>query len=404
MMISNPQVTTQKRGNAPVCPDVAPMKAALSQGRRGSTLSAALLSLGLAVSAMAAPSAAVEQALAAVRSVGPKGQGTAAAQSAWKQLAAQPPSALPEILAGMDGANDYALNWLRSAADTIAAKPGATLPVDALLRFVGETTHHPRARRFAFELVQRADPARADQLKTTFLNDPSNELRRDAVAGVLAQAAQLVEKGAKTEAIPSYEKALAHARDVDQIEGAAKALTELGQKVDLQKTFGWVTRWQLVAPFNNADGVGFNQAFEPERNADPAREYEVQGGKGSWKPFTSKSDYGLINFNEPYTQLKGVAGYAQSDFYSPTDRTVEIRIGCKNAWKLWVNGEFLFGRDEYHRGAEIDQYRIQTQLKAGKNTFLVKCLQNEQKEDWTVEWEFQLRVTDAQGTPIVSTQ
>jgi hypothetical protein len=43
-------------------------------------------------------------------------------------------------------------------------------------------------------------------------------------------------------------------------------------------------------------------------------------------------------------------------------------------------------------------------LKAGKNILLVKCAQNEQTQDWAKEWEFQLRVTDEQGTPIVSTR
>jgi len=38
--------------------------------------------------------------------------------------------------------------------------------------------------------------------------------------------------------------------------------------------------------------------------------------------------------------------------------------------------------------------------KPGRNTILVKVCQNEQTEDWTKEWEFQLRVTDDLGTPI----
>jgi len=81
-----------------------------------------------------------------------------------------------------------------------------------------------------------------------------------------------------------------------------------------------------------------------------------------------------------------------------------VRLGCKNGWKVWLNGKFLFGRDVYHRGVEIDQYRLTAQLQPGRNVILVKCLQNEQTEDWTKEWEFQLRITDAQGTPIVSTK
>ena len=69
---------------------------------------------------------------------------------------------------------------------------------------------------------------------------------------------------------------------------------------------------------------------------------------------------------------------------------------------FFSNGKFLFGRDEYHRGAEIDQYRLAGELKKGRNTILVKLCQNEQKEEWTKEWEFQLRITDALGTPIAS--
>ena len=42
------------------------------------------------------------------------------------------------------------------------------------------------------------------------------------------------------------------------------------------------------------------------------------------------------------------------------------------------------------------------QLEPGRNRILVKVCQNEQTEDWTVEWEFQLRVTDSLGTPVLS--
>ena len=75
-----------------------------------------------------------------------------------------------------------------------------------------------------------------------------------------------------------------------------------------------------------------------------------------------------------------------------------------NGWKIWFNDAFVFGRDEYHRMAEIDQYRFPIQLKEGRNTLLVKVCQNEQVEDWTKEWEFQLRVCDAIGTAIHSSR
>lgn len=364
------------------------------------SIGSALVSLSLA----AAPSNAVRESLNSLRAVGPLGQGTAAAQAAVKQLANEPVSILPEVLKAMDGANDYSLNWLRAVVDSLSGKPGAKLPGPELQRFVSDTHHHPRARRLAYELLQRTDPVTASKLLPSFLNDPSNELRRDAVAEELNKASHALTQGKKEAASQSFQVALKNARDVDQIEGAAKSLRELNQPVDLQKTFGWVTRWKLVGPFDNIGGVGFEKVFAPEQNPDPAAVYDAQVGKASWKDYTTKSEYGLVSFNDPFTALKGVGGYAQSDFYSDREQEVEIRLGCKNAWKLWVNGQFLFGRDEYHRGAEIDQYRIKTRLKPGKNLLLVKCLQNEQKEEWTVEWEFQLRVTDAQGTPIFSTK
>jgi hypothetical protein len=75
-------------------------------------------------------------------------------------------------------------------------------------------------------------------------------------------------------------------------------------------------------------------------------------------------------------------------------------LGCKNAWKIWLNGTLLFSRDEYHRGQKMDQYKLKCRLKKGPNDLLVKCCQNEQTESWTVEWEFQLRVCDGAGTGI----
>ena len=111
-------------------------------------------------------------------------------------------------------------------------------------------------------------------------------------------------------------------------------------------------------------------------------------------------EYGKLDFNKPLGMLKQTTAYAYTTFDAPEARDAEIRLGCKNGWKVWLNGELLFGRDEYHRGAQMDQYKLKCHLKKGANTILVKCCQNEQTENWTVEWEFQLRVCDATGTAI----
>ena len=76
---------------------------------------------------------------------------------------------------------------------------------------------------------------------------------------------------------------------------------------------------------------------------------------------------------------------------------MEFRFGTPNAWKLWLNGELLFGREEYHRGMFYDQYQVRGQLKPGKNVILMKICQNEQKEDWAQDWKIQFRICDPTG-------
>jgi hypothetical protein len=106
--------------------------------------------------------------------------------------------------------------------------------------------------------------------------------------------------------------------------------------------------------------------------------------------------------NLPYTQLKAAAAYAVSDFYAERGGPVELRLGSQNAFKIWLNGKYLFGQDEYHRNKAIDQYPVPAELKAGRNEILVKVCQNEQKEDWATDWDFQLRICDPTGAPIAS--
>jgi hypothetical protein len=369
-----------------------------------------LFALGLILPAvglglMAAPlPTALEAAVRELRAVTVEGQGNVAASGAWKAVAAAPLSSLPSLLEAMDGANDYALNWLRSAVETVEQRgrlAGGTVPVDGLEAFLRETRHHPRARRLAYELIQRAEPQRAARMLPGFVNDPANELRREAVDHVVTAGDSVAATDASG-AIAKYREALGHSREADQIDVIAKKLTDLKEKVDLPKVFGWVMKWKLIGPFDNTGGAGFATAYPPESQVALDAVLDGKGAQVRWVDFESKDDYGMIDFNKPFSELKEVAGYAYAELWSEKDQPVEIRLGCQNGWKVWVNGKYLFGRDEYHRNREVDQYRMPVGLKAGKNVILVKCCQNEQKEDWTKSWDFQLRVTDAQGTPVVS--
>jgi hypothetical protein len=305
----------------------------------------------------------------------------------------------------MDGANDLAVNWLRAAVDAICGRvlnAGGSLPLSDLGTFLLETRHNPKARRLAFELLARVDAGTGDKLLAGMLNDPSLEIRYEAVQKVIDQAGQSLTASNKTGAALLFQQALNSSRDARQIEAITKKLEELGQPVDTLKLFGFLTQWKIIGPFDNTGRKGFDSVYPPEQKIDLAAEHDGKTSKVKWRDYVVTDKYGKVDMNQAYGKLKEVTAYATTDFVSDRPQSLELRLGGKNSWKVWLNGKLLFGRDEYHFDSEIDQYPMPAQLQPGRNTILVKVCQNEQTEDWTVEWDFQLRITDSLGTPILA--
>jgi len=352
------------------------------------------------------PGAEISHLIKAVQQLGNEAQGNAEAARAWKQLAARPVTDLPEILAGLDDANDLAANYLRGVVEVIAdreLKQKGKLPVDKLEAFLTDTRHNPRARRLAFELIARVDPGSSERLIPGMLNDPSVELRRDAVERVLSDAATQLAGDKKEDAKKSYAIALGAARDDDQVQAAKKKLEELGVKVDLPRHFGFLMEWRLIAPFDNAGNKGFDVAYPPEKEISFDAEYEgKEGMKVGWTKHATDNEYGVVDLAKALMPYKGAVTYATTEFFSDREQAVDFRLGTPNSWKVWLNGELLFGREEYHRGMSLDQYRMRGTLKPGKNVILIKVCQNEQTEEWAQRWQFQIRVCDKTGTAILS--
>lgn len=365
-------------------------------------LSTSLLALAICFTANAAE---ISDLLKTIRAVGSEGQGNSAAARAWLSLAQAQPAALPQILAAMDGANPLAANWLRSAVDTIAGR-AKDLPQMELMKFIADQKHDPRARRLAYELIKNANPKLAAKLIPELLNDPSVELRRDAVQRVMDEGADLKKINKPDLAQKQYRIALDAARDIDQIKKITAALRALGQKVDLPRHFGFLMHWTVIGPFDNTDRAGFAKIFPPENKTDLTATHDGKADKVKWSNFVTADEYGMVDINKAYPGpgdgLKEVTAFAYTEYNAATARAVELRLGCKNAWKIWHNGKLVFGRDEYHRGMRIDQYKLKINLAKGRNTLLVKLCQNEQQQDWTKEWQFQLRVCDATGTAVLA--
>jgi hypothetical protein len=316
---------------------------------------------------------------------------------------------LPAILAAMDGAGPLAANWIGSAADTVAQRAitkGGILPIKELLLFLGDTNHSPRGRRLVYEWLVAVDPATPERLLPGMLDDPSSELRQDAVARLIDQAAGLP----AAEAVARYETALAAARDVDQIRSVAERLEKLGRKVDLGRQLGCLVRWKVVGPWDNAGKKGFHAVYPPETQTEFSFAESYQGKPKDGKPRTvawidhvSDNTFGLADLNKVLGREKDVVAYVAAEFLSDRPRDVQLWITCDDASKIWVNGRLAAEFEVYHAGAQFDQYTARASFRQGRNLILAKVCQDAQTQDWAEAWAFQLRVCDPTGAAVLST-
>jgi hypothetical protein len=370
----------------------------------------ALVEATLSLSAARADQA-FDQALAKVAAVGKLGAGQAEAAEAVAVLNEAGPERILAMLQAMPSDNPLAENWLRGAIENAAAKvrDDAKLPLDELQAFVEDVEQNPRARRLAFELLVKAKPGVREVLLGSMNQDPSLELRREALVIVIGRADKALAEERKDEAIGLYRRAIMDARDIDQIQMLEKKLSDLGQKVSLSELFGFIMQWKAVGPFDNVGEAGFARAMGPELEAtknaggfvDVAAEYDGKHGKVRWQAIETHDEYGKLDLNGPFKE-KGVCVYAYTEFLSPEERDAQLRLGCINANKAWVNGEEVLANDVYHTGTSVDQYIGKFRLKQGKNAILLKICQNEQTEPWAEEYSFQCRVSDPTGAAIHS--
>jgi hypothetical protein len=373
---------------------------------RGPAL-AVLLALAGAWAAGAAEKSA-GPLLARIRAVGKQGEGNAEAARAWKELVKLGPDALPDILAALDEDGPVAANWLRPAVDAIAEtalRNRQPLPVEQLERFVKQTYNPPAGRRVAYEWLTRVDKTTPERLLPGMLNDPSPELRRDAVEAATTEAQKLLDRGEKTAATAGFRKALAAACDEDQVDALTKKLKPLGVEVDRAGHSGFVRGWHLAVPFDNHNAAGFPVAYPPEKGVDLSAKYRgKEGAEARWLGYTTTDPKGVVDLNKVLGKQKGTVAYAYAVIDSPAARPVQVRAGSNNALKVFLNGKEVIGVEEYHHGMRVDQYTGKGTLRAGKNEVLVKVCQNEQTENWAQSWSFQLRLCDSVGAAVPFTQ
>ena len=344
----------------------------------------------------------VQAALAAVRSVQINGGNHLEAQAAAKTLSALESSQLVTVLKAFDGASPLAKNWLMGVAGAIV-RQSDQLPKEALVSFLKETSNDSDARYWVFELLTQNDGEMRKQWLGEMANDPSLDIRYLAVAQKIEQY-----NAAKSD-IAAYRQLLDLARHTEQLKEITAKLREAGEGVDLARQYGFLMNWQLIGPFDNREEKGFDVVYGPEQDylakpqEKPAGTYAGKEGQGCvWIEGKTVADDGLLDIAPLYNKEKGAIVYGYTEFMADEAVAADIRLGCINANKVWVNGQEISSNKVYHASSSIDQYVGKTELKKGLNTIFVKICQNEQTQAWAQDWSFQLRVCDATGKAILA--
>lgn len=345
----------------------------------------------------------ITEALGAINQVATGGQGHDEAVAAMRILNKASPDQIPLILNAMSDENPLAVNWLRSAVISIAGD-GSKLPYSKIRGYFDDLSNSHLGRLLAFELLTENKTELASELIPGLVDDPSLPLRYMAIDDMIRKS----EEADEMKSIGMLGFAMEKARNVDQVVKIAKALNEKGVSVDLQKQLGFLNSWNLVGNFDNQDEVGFDVAYGPEKdleNFDLENVYDdATQADAAWKPHNTVDPTGLVDLNKVVGKTKGVIVYAHTSYDSDVEQQVDIRIGCINAHKIWVNGELVMSNEIYHNGISPDKFSATANLKKGKNDILIKVCQNEQTEPWAQRWQFQVRICDESGKAIRPTK
>lgn len=297
-----------------------------------------------------------------------------------------------EVLQAMRGSSLIGKNWLSGIANATQRKnPATKVELEAFLK---DTNQDPEARYTVFRWLTEGDADSRNRWLDSMLNDPSPELRYEAVAKAL-EPKELPEDQLKT--------LLDVARQPEQVVDLIARLDKLGVKVNQSEHFGFLSTWKFIGPFDNTGSKSYDKAYPVETDwvsSKLADTYQGRPGEVKWIAEKSEDPEGAIDLAKLYNNEKGCIVYGVTEIEVPSNMKCELRVGCINAQKVWVNGELAIGNEVYHTGMQVDQYIAPIELKAGTNRILIKVCQNEQKDAWAQRYVFQARICDSTGKAI----
>ena len=317
------------------------------------------------------------------------------ASSVVKQLSESGDVGLIDVLKSMKGASPLGKNWLLGLANSLHRKSPESKN-DSLRTFLMDASQDPEARYTVFRWLTDNDAELKAKMLDGMLQDSSPELRFEAVAKVLNSSENL-----ETGVLQSL---LDASRQPEQVVAIIGRLGKQGVTVNQSKHFGFLDTWNLIGPFDNVGSKSFDKEYAVESDYAAGKSlaggYDGKSAAVQWVTETTADPEGVVDLAKVFSNEKGCIVYGVATVELPADLDCEIRVGCINAQKVWVNGKLVIANEVYHTGMQIDQYVAPVKLRAGTNQILIKVCQNEQKEAWAQRYVFQARLCDSTGKAI----
>lgn len=301
---------------------------------------------------------------------------------------------LIDFLKAMQGATPIGKNWLLGIANVRYLKEKVGVQAE-LEKFLADDSNDPEARYTVFSWITEGKPDLRKQMLEGMLDDPSPELRFASVQQVLEQSPEA----------DRLKNLLGSARHPSQVVEIINRLDKAGVAIDQRKHFGFLSEWKLIGPFDHVGAKNFDKAFPLEgdwQKGTLATVYEGKAGQVKWMDHATTHKEGVVDLAALYNKEKGCIVYGVTEFVSPVAGPAEIRLGCINGNRVWVNGKLVMSNEVYHSSMQIDQYIEPIVLVKGTNRILIKICQNEQTEGWAQDYQFQIRVSDSTGLAITA--
>ena len=159
--------------------------------------------------------------------------------------------------------------------------------------------------------------------------------------------------------------------------------------------YGFINRWLLCGPFDNAAMAGHDYVYPPEQAVEPEASYEGKGGRMvAWKKNNTPEWQGYVDLVKEFDDSEWSSAYALCWVtLDEGPKDVLIRVGSNDSLKIFLNGSEVWSK-KLQRAALVDNDLVPVTLPQGTSAILVKVGQA------ALNWGFYFRITERDSLAI----